>query len=156
MLGYAALAVAVLLSARGRWPMAAWGTAAPLVAAHVLLVWAYRYEWQLSRATRNGYAGFVVFHTALLLIVAAPLMRGKAVALLRLAFVLVTVGALGAVFRYEEVSAYRVPVMLAGLVGGLGLVLAARRKRALPTGPQPRTDGRQDTHGPRKDDAVFG
>ena len=51
---------------------------AVLVSAHVLLVWAYRYEWQWTQATRNGYAGFVIFHVALLLILASTLAPARA------------------------------------------------------------------------------
>jgi hypothetical protein len=100
----------------------------------VLLVWAYRYDGQLARATRNGYAGFVIFHTALLLVVASALARGRvATALVQGAFGIVTVGALGAVFRYEEVSAYRIPVILCGLAGVVGLLAACLRRRARPS-----------------------
>jgi hypothetical protein len=129
MLAYAGLGLAVLFSAWGRVPRLVAAATAALVAAHVLLIWALRYEWQLSRATRNGYTGFLVFHTALSLILFSTFVHpGWAAPLLRLAFLAVTVGATGAVLRYEEVASYRLPVLLVGLVGAWGLIAALQRR----------------------------
>jgi hypothetical protein len=64
----------------------------------------------------------------LLILISAFARRRVAVPLLRVAFLFVTVGALGAVFRYEEVSSYRLPVVLASLVGAAGLLLALQRR----------------------------
>jgi hypothetical protein len=102
MLAYAGLAATVVWSAWGRVPRLLMTGTAALVATHVFLVWAFRYEWQFAWATRNGYLGFLVFHTAVLLILFSAFVQpGWAVPLLRLAFLAVTVGATGAVFRYE-------------------------------------------------------
>lgn len=130
MLGYAGLAAVVLASAVRPMPLAFWRVVSLSIALHVGLVWAYRYEWQFDRATRNGYAGFLIFHTALLLILASTVVRERAaVILVRLAFPVVTAGALGAVFRYEAVAVYRIPVILCAVGGGLGVLMAYYRLR---------------------------
>src|SRR5436309_551175 len=113
MIGYAGLVTTVILSARHSLPLWIWRPIAALIVLHVAMVWAFRYEWQPAQATRNGYIGFVLFHTALLVIVTSAFLRPeRAVILVRVAFVIVTVGALGAVFRYKEVEIYRGPVIL--------------------------------------------
>jgi lambda repressor-like predicted transcriptional regulator len=128
-IGYAGLAVVVLVSAFAAPPLRLWRMIALFILLHVTLVWAYRYEWQLGRATRNGYAGFVIFHAALVLIALSLFVRERVtVVLLPMAFVIVTAGAVGAVFRYEEVTSYRAPVLVCAVVGGAGLVAVALRK----------------------------
>ena len=83
-------------------------------------------------AVRNGYAGFFIFHSALLFIVTAPFVPPVICKpLIVLSFLIVSAGASGAVFRYEMVSIYRIPVLInAGL--GLGyLVYSLYRKYKL-------------------------
>lgn len=122
MLGYVGLTLAVLLAAVDRSPIWAARTAAPIILLHVALVWSFRYEWQMTQATRNGYLGFLIFHSALLLILASAFLRGcMGQTLPLLAFLAVTAGALGAVFRYEEVEVYRIPVILCAVAGFIGL-----------------------------------
>ncbi|MBI2952368.1 hypothetical protein HYY27_09745 [bacterium] len=122
MLGYAGLSAVVLRSARGELPEALWRVCVVVIVTHVALVWGVRYQGQLSQAMRNGYAGFLIFHGALGGIVASALLRGRAaLALVRASFAVVTLGAVGAVFRYEAVAVYRVPVLLCAAAGVAGL-----------------------------------
>ena len=133
IMGYVGLTATVVLTLRDRYPLALWRAVALIVFAHVLMVWIYRYDWQFDLAVRNGYAGFVIFHTALVLILIAtfanPHIGQK---LIHLSFVIVTIGATGASFRYAEVSKYRFVVISCGLGGAIGLVkfyVFDRRKR---------------------------
>jgi hypothetical protein len=90
----------------------AWGVAL-VVTAHVFGVWAHRYEWQFDQAVRNGYGGFLLFHTALTAINAALFTPDRISRVLhRVAFVVVSMGAVGATFRYDVVSVYRIPVLI--------------------------------------------
>jgi hypothetical protein len=122
VVGYAGLTVAVIATTRGPVPHWLWRPTVFVIVTHVLLVWSVRYEWQLSQATRNGYAGFALFHTALAFILLS-VFAGEAAArvLMRVAFTIVTVGALGAVFRYDEVAMYRLPIMVMAAVGLVAL-----------------------------------
>jgi hypothetical protein len=123
--GYAGLTTAAVLAARGRLPRALSLVVALVVATHVVLVWAVRYDWSFSQATRNGYTGFVIFHVALALIVASVFVPARvARALVLTAFPIVSVGALGAVFRYDVVAVYRAPVVLLAVTGFAGLLMA--------------------------------
>ena len=124
-IGYLGLMVATVLAAKGRRTIAFRRVVAAVIVTHVILVWTVRYEWQFSEATRNGYAGFVLFHAALLAIVASVFARNElARRFLIAAFGIVTVGALGAVFTYDEVRSYRIPVMAIAVAGLTGLVQA--------------------------------
>lgn len=100
--------------------------------AHVALVWHYRLHWSLAEAWSRNPAAFVIFHTALLLIVAgASAAPPWSTRLIWLAFPIVTAGALGAVFRREIVAHYRWPVVAALAVTLLlGMSLMTRRRRA--------------------------
>ncbi len=122
VIGYAGLTATAILAARGRLPIALWRGTAVVIAAHVALVWAIRYEWSLSQATRNGYAGFLVFHSALAVILTSLFLKNRAAsALVRIAFVIVSLGAIGAVFRYSEVAVYRAPVLVLAVAGAIGV-----------------------------------
>ena len=89
----------------------AWGVAL-VVTAHDFGVWAHRYEWQFDQAVRNGYGGFLLFHTALIYINVALFTPDRISRILhRVAFVVVSMGAVGATFRYDVVSVYRIPVL---------------------------------------------
>jgi hypothetical protein len=124
--GYLALTLAAVIGPRRRLIRGC----AVIVVAHVLLVWWLRYDWAISEATRHGYAGFVVFHTALAAILwAAIAPEALARRLVRAAFVIVSIGALGAVFRYDVVRPYRVPVVLCAVAGSIGIVREASRNR---------------------------
>ena len=129
-IGYAGLTFTAVRAADGRSPGTLWRGVVAVILTHVILVWAVRYEGQLSEATRNGYAGFVLFHGALLAILASLVVRERVARLLIIgAFGVVTIGALGAVARYEEVALYRVPVVVCAVAGSAGLVRAYRLRR---------------------------
>lgn len=122
-LGYLGLSANLVLAARGTCSRPAIALVALVAVAHVYLVWAFRYDWQFAMAVRNGYAGFFIFHSALLSIVAAPFVPPVICKpLIVMSFLIVSAGATGAVFRYEVVSIYRVPVLVnAGF--GLGFLV---------------------------------
>ena len=126
LLGYAGLAACAALATRRGGSRVLLGAVAVVVVLHVGLVWTFRYEWQLARATRNGYLGFTLFHTALACIVAAVFAEAWARRLVTTAFLVVTAGAIGATFRYDEVALYRVPVLLLAAMGLTGVALGAR------------------------------
>ena len=125
-LGYLGLSANLVLTARGTFSRPAIALVALVAVAHVYLVWAFRYDWQFDMAVRNGYAGFLIFHSALLCIVTAALAPPVICkALIILSFLIVSAGASGAVFRYDVVSIYRVPVLVnAGF--GLGFLVYNR------------------------------
>ena len=126
--GYAGLTTTAVAAAHSRLPVVLWRTTMSVIVLHVFLVWTVRYDWQLSAAVRNGYVGFVVFHGALAMIVASVFMADRnASRLVFTAFVVVTLGAIGAVFRYEVVALYRIPVILIAVIGAIGLARASRR-----------------------------
>jgi hypothetical protein len=103
-----------------------------VIVVHVMLVWRVRYEWQLAEAVRNGYLGFGVFHAALAMIVASLFVaRARARVLVFTAFAIVTLGALGAVSRYEVVAHYRIPVIFTAVVGAVALLRGSHRSRRL-------------------------
>ena len=112
ILGYTGLtANAIFASSSKYWKSANVAIIVP-IAFHVYLVWAYRYQWQISEATRNGPLGFIIFHAALATIIATPFLSAKrAMGLLIISFLTVSVGACGAVFRYPVVEIYRIPVI---------------------------------------------
>ena len=96
-----------------------------VVVLHVVLVWSVVYEGSFSQATRNGYAGFLIFHVALGFIAATPFLRRVPARRATIAaFLIVCVGATGAVFRYEVVSIYRVPVVAIVVIG---VILVVRK-----------------------------
>lgn len=116
--GYAGLTANMVLVAMDRHRRQHMVPVALIVFAHVFLVWHYRYEWEIAQATRNGYAGFVIFHAALLGILAAPMAGNRwAGRLVTISFLVAAMGASGAVLRYEEVAIYRLPVFVCDLVG---------------------------------------
>jgi hypothetical protein len=130
MAGYAGLAATAVTAALHRLPIPFWRVVAAIIVAHVALVWAVRYEGSFAAATRNGYAGFLVFHAALGMIVLSVLAaERRARVLIFFAFAIVSAGALGAVFRYDVVAIYRVPVVLTAALGAAGLARAYWLKR---------------------------
>jgi hypothetical protein len=132
--GYASLGLSTILYSLERGSrLVAWLTAL-VVASHVLGVWAHRFGWSLTQATENGWRGFFLFHLALLVIVTAPLLQRYASLLTHTGFVVVTGGALGAVFKYDFVFHLRLPVLLVActtlIVAGIAHVRAWRERRA--------------------------
>ena len=129
-IGYVMLTVVAVRSAAGSVPRALLRTTAAVVLVHVALVWTVHYGGAFSQATRNGYAGFALFHGALLAIVASIFLDDRmARRALIAAFAIVTLGALGAVFKYEIVAAYRLPVVACAITGTALLVRAHVRQR---------------------------
>ena len=131
VVGYAGLTVSALLAARGR--VAPWLTrsTAVVVVTHVALVWTVRYDWSWAQATKNGYAGAVIFHSALALIVASVFVAPRlATRLIITAFAIVSVGAVAAVFMDEAVVVYRPVVIGLAVIGAVGVAAAARHGRA--------------------------
>jgi hypothetical protein len=129
-IGYAGLTLSAVKAGGGAVPVSLLRGVAAVVLGHVTLVWVVRYEGQLSEATRHGYVGFVLFHSALLAIVASVFVAQRlARRLIVGAFGVVTVGALGAVFRYDVVAMYRIPVVVCAIVGSAALVRAYRVQR---------------------------
>ena len=123
IVGYVGLTVTVVLTARSRLPIGFWKMVAVVIAAHVVMVWVFRYGGDVSLAVRNGYAGFLIFHLAAVLILISTMVRHNiARRLIYLSFLVVTVGAIGASFKYDVVSMYRIPVVLCAMVGGFSLV----------------------------------
>jgi hypothetical protein len=130
VLGYAGLTLTAILTARGRVPVVLWRVAAAIIVIHVALVWAVRYGWSLAQATRHGYAGFLIFHGALVLIMVSVFVPARTAALVHVAFAIVSLGALGAVSRYEEVAGYAPVVMALVVAGSIGIVHGFRTRRA--------------------------
>jgi len=132
IIGYTGLTTVLLLSLKRKVPFLFWRIVAAIIFVHVIMVWTYRYDWQFSLAVRNGYSGFIIFHTALLMILFSTFAKeSTAKILIRISFIVVTIGALGASFRYDVVAIYRLPVMLCALAGGGGLLWGYFRKRFL-------------------------
>jgi hypothetical protein len=126
-IAYAGLALAAVRASRGRPSPMLRRAVAAIALAHVALVWTVRYNGQLSEATRNGYAGFLLFHGVLLAIVVSAFAGDRlARPLLVAAFGVVTLGAVGAVFAEPVVAIYRVPVILIAIGGVVGLLRARR------------------------------
>ena len=116
--GYVGITANMVLVAANRHRRHHMIPVALIVFAHVFLVWHFRYEWEVAQATRNGYPGFVIFHAALLSILCAPLVGHRlAKWLVAFSYVVVAMGASGAVLRYEEVAVYRLPVLVCDLAG---------------------------------------
>jgi hypothetical protein len=132
-IAYAGLTLAAVQSARGQLKPVLWRTVVIIIVTHVILVWTVRYEWQFSEATREGYAGFVLFHGALLAIITSLFVGAHTARNLILgAFAIVTLGAVGAVFKFDVVEKYRIPVIVSAIAGIIGLVQAFRARSARP------------------------
>ncbi|MCD2197617.1 hypothetical protein LQ327_30025 [Actinomycetospora endophytica] len=124
-LGYLGLCAAAVGQVLGRASRRLIMITAAVVLGHVLLVWQVRYGWSVAAARAAGLAPVIVFHVALVLIVAAALAPGRwSKPLILLAFPVVTVGALGAVFGRQIVADYRWPVI--SVAGATVVVIAIR------------------------------
>lgn len=133
MVGYVGLTACALFTVRQRMPHPFWLAVVVVIVAHVLMVWAVRYHWSFALAVRNGYGGFLLFHGALVAILASTMVRdGVARILIRLAFLVVSAGAIGATFRYGVVALYRIPVLVLAASGAAGLLWAWLRPETAP------------------------
>lgn len=130
MAGYAGLTTVLLLSLRVRLPTFLWRGVACVILAHVIMVWAFRYHGDVSLALRNGPAGFLMFHGALAMVLISLFTSERlSKVLIRLSFVIVTMGAIGATFLYDVVAVYRIPVLTCALAGIGGLMWAFIQRR---------------------------
>jgi hypothetical protein len=128
VIGYAGLTTTAVVATARRFPWRFWRPVVAIIVAHVLMVWAVRYGWSLAAATRNGYAGFLLFHGVLALIVGSFLVEDRvARRLVWTSFAMVTFGALFAVFNDDEVAIYRIPVILFAVAGVSGIATLRRR-----------------------------
>jgi hypothetical protein len=127
LFGYAGLTAVTVMAAGGHVPTRLLRMTAAVIVVHVLMVWHVRYDWQFSEATRNGYAGFALFHGALAAILSS-LVTSPPVArrLLTAAFLVVSLGAIAATFKYDVVRHYRVPVLLIAVTG---IIMSGYRSR---------------------------
>ena len=127
LIGYALLAVQFVRVHQQRTPSKLAVMTAAIVTAHVACVWGLRFDWSLTAMLDKSLPGFVIFHTALLLIVVAPFMRGRRLVwITSAAFALVTAGALPAPFRYPELSLLMLPLF--GIAAtAIVCAIAARR-----------------------------
>ena len=120
--GYIGLTITLLLSLKQNIPHLFWRIVSLIILIHVFMVWSYRYDWQFAVSVRNGYSGFLIFHTALLIILLSNFVQENiARILIKISFIVVTTGAVGAVFRYDVVEIYKVPVLIFAVVGSAGL-----------------------------------
>ncbi len=118
IIGYAGLTTVLLISLNRKVPLILWRIIALIILAHVIMVWTYRYSWQFSLALRNGYFGFLLFHSALLMIFISTFIHESTTKILiRISFIVITIGALGSVFRYDVVAIYKVPVIIFAIAG---------------------------------------
>lgn len=134
MLGYAGLTATTVVGLSRPLPRTFWRATAAVIVVHVAMVWSVRYGFDPALAVRNGWGGFLLFHGALAMILASTVAAERAATVLvRLSFLVVSGGALGAVALYEVVAIYRLPVALCAVVGGLALahhLLLPRLRRA--------------------------
>lgn len=130
IIGYIGLGFNLLTIVRSRLKKPYMAATAIVILVHVFLVWAFRYGWAFSQATRNGYVGFLLFHSALLCIIIA-VFAGTEIAgkLVIAAFPIVSAGAIGATFRYDVVAMYRIPVLIIAAIGITALGKAYYDKR---------------------------
>jgi hypothetical protein len=131
VIGYAGLTLIVFLSLKKRIPLHLWRFIAVIIFVHVLMVWIFRYNWQFALAVRNGYTGFILFNSALLMIIISTIVKQNISAILiRLSFLIVTAGAIGATFRYDAVAIYKIPVVVLAVAGSGGLLCMLFRQRS--------------------------
>ena len=130
MLGYGGLTVTLIFSRKGKIPFTFWRVVSLIILLHVFMIWTIHYEWNFSTAVRNGYSGFLIFHSSLLMILISTFVyKSIALILIRISSVVVTVGAVGAVFRYESVQSYKLPVIICALAIGVTLLVILNEKR---------------------------
>lgn len=126
-IAFALLAAAVVLGRAGHEARGLRIAAAFVALAHTFGVWAHRFGFDFGRATDGRWAGFLVFHGALVLIVTAALTRPPwPQRLLPVAFLAVGVGAVGAVFHYEVVAPLRLPTLVIAVLTPILTGLAPR------------------------------
>jgi hypothetical protein len=127
LVGFAMLAADASRRFGGARSAALTVTTAAVVAAHVLCVWAFRFDWSLAAMLEKSLAAFVLFHGALLLLLLAAVAREpwRTRGVLA-AFAIVCLGAVPAPFRYPELALLRLPVLAIPIAAA---VCALRRRR---------------------------
>jgi hypothetical protein len=129
-LGFVLLATDAARRWRGRRSRSLTLVTAAVITAHVLCVWAFRFDWSLAAMWQKSAVAFVIFHVALAGVLAATVAhepwRNR---LVTAAFVIVCTGALPAPFRYPEIAWLRWPLLLVAAGAG-GYAFAPRRTRA--------------------------
>lgn len=127
LLGYALLAWQFVATHRGHVSLRLSMATATVVATHVACVWGLRFDWSVARMIDKSLPGFVIFHSALLLALSAPLANGTRHRWLTTgAFALVTAGALPAPFRYPELSLLTLPLFAIAVAAAIGFVRTRR------------------------------
>lgn len=120
--GYLGLTIVIILSLQEYFPSIIWKITTLIILAHVIMIWLFRYDLHFPLAVRNSYSGFAIFHSALILILLSHFYKRKSLLLIRLSFIIVSMGAIGAVFRYDVVELYKVPVLTCAITGCCGLI----------------------------------
>ncbi|RPI68521.1 MAG: hypothetical protein EHM47_14410 [Ignavibacteriales bacterium] len=129
MIGYAGLTITLLFSLKSKIPVFFWRLITIIIFVHVIMVWTYSYDWQFAHSVRNGYSGFIIFHSALLVILISNMVKDSTTKILIIiSYIVVTTGAVGAVFRYSVVEIYRIPVLFFMLTGAGGLLFHYLKK----------------------------
>ena len=138
---YLMLCLQTLLQLQGRGTRLMSFLLAATATAHVALVWHGSFHWSLRHAWTGSPAGFLIFHSALALIIASTCTPAPWNARCTLfAWPIVTVGALGAVLQREVVAHYLWPVAIAcaiTLVCGAGLTWRSKRQAEAVNGGLP-------------------
>ncbi len=130
-IGYSLLAVDFALRSRGRRHRRLTALTAIVVVAHVACIYVFRFDGSIAEAWRKSVSGFLLFHSALGLIIAAPLIaepwRTRCVLG---AFAVVSLGALGVPFRYPELAVLAGPLFAtfgAAVVAAAGVGTKSRK-----------------------------
>jgi hypothetical protein len=132
MLGYAGMTTVLLFSLKNQFPKLLWRIIVSIILLHVLMVWNFRYEWQILLAVRNGYAGFLIFHSALIMILISTFLNQKfSLLIVRISFIVVSIGAIGVTFRYAAVEVYKIPVIILSVIGLSSLAINIFSSRRL-------------------------
>ena len=127
VLGYGLLGADLACQHAQRPNRALSAAVASVVGVHVALVWHFRFDWSLSTMLEKSLLGALLFHSALLLIVLAPLLDSWRRMTTTMAFLLVTAGAVPAPFRYPELSLLQLPI-LAIAATSISCAVAAKRR----------------------------
>ena len=139
MLGYALLALDASARARRRRAAALTRVCLVVIVAHVACVWTFRFGWSLNAMWQKSAPGFLLFHGALFLLLSSLLARGKLQdRLLWSGFVIVSAGAVPAPFRYPEIGALRLPMVVTFAAAAWVMLSAVLRA----TRAQPPSDAR--------------
>lgn len=126
LVAFALLATDAARRWRGARSTALTRTTALVVAAHVGCVWTFRFDLSFAAMWQKNPFAFVLFHGALLLIVASAFVSEPARdRLVWGAFAVVCMGALPAPFRYPEIAVLQIPV-LAVFVAAIAWALRRR------------------------------